>query len=73
MEMRILNSGGDSKHTWDPADEESTQRAREVFDLCRKGGHAAFRMTASGETDEIMQEFDPMAGSVLLIPPMAGG
>jgi len=73
MQMTIMNSGGDSKHAWDPSDEESTQQAREVYDLHIKDGFSAFRMNATGEAGEPMGEFDPMAGNVLLMPMMAGG
>lgn len=73
MEMMILNSDGDSKHTWNPDDEESIQRAREVYDLHKDKGFTAFHMDGSGETGKLMQEFDPVAGSVLLVPVMAGG
>lgn len=67
-----LDRTGDTKTEWNPADPEEVRAAREVFDTLRKQGYAAARM--EGETaGEIIREFDPSAGVVVMMPAMQGG
>jgi hypothetical protein len=73
MKMSVMCQDGDSEHFWDPQDQQSTQLARAVFDKHKKEGFLAFRMNGAGHSGEQMKAFDPHAGSIILVPPIAGG
>ena len=49
--------------------------AREMFSKLRGKGYLAYRTTGSGsrkQRDQI-REFDPAAGRIVMVPPLAGG
>lgn len=71
-EMSIMNAEGDTKCYWDPSNPESVAIAAETFETYRGRGYRAFAMD-SGTSGEIMDDFDANVGSILFVPPMAGG
>ena len=73
-EMRILGRRGDTKVIWNTANDDETKAAKRQFkDLVKKRGFAAFRVNDDGSQGERIREFDPQAGKLIIIPPMAGG
>lgn len=72
-EMVAMGQDGDSKHFWSTQDDESVGQAREVFGSYVKKGFKAFLMNGAGDQGEPLDEFDPAVGSILFVPPMAGG
>lgn len=43
--MRVLNSRGDIRVEWDPADRESTAKAKDEYDRLKKDGYEFFEVT----------------------------
>jgi len=72
-EMVAMGQDGDSKHFWNTEDGESVEQAREVFGTYTTKGFKAFLMNEAGDKGEPLDDFDPAAGSILFVPPMAGG
>lgn len=35
--------------------------------------HLAYRVTAGDQKGEVVRQFDPQAGRIIMAPPMAGG
>lgn len=75
--FRILSpKSGDDRLTWDKRDFSAMQEARRTFvDLVKKG-FKPFRVGNDGKkSNEVMQQFDPLAQQVIFVPmaPVAGG
>ena len=69
--MNVLDEHGDTVHTW--ASSEEAQVVAGVFAQLRARGYLAARMLSGGERGEVITEFDPMAESIMLMPPLRGG
>lgn len=65
--LAVLSRNGDDPITWDPADAAGTAAAKAKFDELKAKGYSAFY------EKKRMDEFDPTAGKVIMVPPMSGG
>lgn len=73
-EMSIMNHTGDVKKQWDPNNAVETADAKRSFDDLRAKGYLAFRVNEKDASKgEQIREFEPNAGSIIMVPPMAGG
>lgn len=72
-EMSVMGASGDKKHYWNKKSWKEVEKAKQTFDDFRAKGYKAYRMNKKGDQGEPMDEFDPSAGEVLLVPAMAGG
>lgn len=73
-EMRILGKRGDTRVIWNTANDDEVKAAERQFkDLVKKKGFVAFRVLKDGSQGERVRDFDPQAGKLIIIPPMAGG
>jgi hypothetical protein len=73
--LRIMDKQhGDVRLSWGSAREEQ-EAAREAFDSHRRRGFRAYRVNVVGgkRTGDPIDSFDPEAGELLMVPPMAGG
>lgn len=72
--MEVMDGTGDTKNIWDPAKPDEVEVARATYDALKKKGYRGFRVTGkNGEKGEQMDEFDPAAGRMIMIPPLQGG
>lgn len=73
--IAIIGRSGDTKITWDPSRPAEVEAARRQFDELTSGKHRyrAFRITGTDGRGEQLDEFDPAASRILLVPPMQGG
>lgn len=71
--MATMGKAGDIKTIWDPGNEDETAMAKEQFKKLTGKGFAAFRVNKKGDKGEQITEFDPLAASIIIVPPMAGG
>lgn len=72
--MEVLDHTGDSKHQWDPTVPAEVEAARTQFNSLKAKGYDAFRVTSrDGSKGEIMREFDPACGQMIMAPRMVGG
>ena len=72
----VLGTAGDMKTMWDPNNPTEVEAAKEQFDkLVASKRYSAFRVSNEdpNKTGVRMKEFDPSAGRVIFIPPVAGG
>ncbi len=73
-EMAVMGTCGDTKVIWDQGNADEVQNARETFNrLVREKKYLAFSVKQGGEKGEQVREFDPLAGKLILVPPMQGG
>lgn len=78
--IAVMGEPGDTKHIWDKRKEAEVEAARTLFKKLTKpvkdggAGYRAFHVTGKdGEKGEQMNEFDPEAERMILVPPMQGG
>lgn len=71
----VLDHTGDTRQQWDPNKPDEVEAARATFDKMRKKGYAAYKVDKDKPTEkgEVIRDFDPQAGMMILAPPMAGG
>lgn len=73
-EMSVMDRSGDSKHMWDPGNYKEVEVMRDLFKDLKKKGYIAYQVDKKdGTKGAIMKDFDPEAGSVIMIPLVAGG
>jgi hypothetical protein len=71
--MHPLDHTGDSKTVWDPENPEEVAAARATFERLTKKGYRAFNVGGKGQKAGQMNEFDPQAEKMILVPQQAGG
>lgn len=71
--MKIMGRMGDEKVLWDMNDSKQVLKARTRFADLRAKGHRAFIMDATGKKGKPLDDFDPSAGAILMVPPLVGG
>lgn len=72
-EICVMDHTGDTKKIWDPTKPEEVDDARESFKRLRSKGYLAYKVIGDGDKGEMITEFDPGAGRIILAPPMRGG
>ena len=78
--LRILSARGDSVVVWDPkradtGDAEAkaaVEEAERIFEEQRARGATAFRV-APDKPAERIDDFDPKASEIIMVPRVAGG
>jgi hypothetical protein len=78
--MRVLSARGDTVLEWDGRKVETqdaeglaaVREAERIFDEQRARGATAFRV-APGRPAERIDEFDPQAEQIVVVPRVAGG
>lgn len=71
--LHALNAEGDTKQTWDPNSAHEVEVAKKSFDFLKKKGFLAYSVDDQGNPKELLREFDPNAGKIIMKPQMAGG
>lgn len=78
--MHIMDRSGDTRIMWDPERPGEVEAAREQFNkLTRRRseggqGYTAYKVNPEDASKgEVVREFDPHAGKLILAPAMAGG
>jgi hypothetical protein len=78
--MDIMDSSGHTTVTWDPTNAESVADARREFNRLRSSGFAAFQMDVVSENGivveekgDLVREFNPAAGKLMMVPHRQGG
>ena len=72
-EIAVLNKTGDTKLIFDPDNTDEVNAAREMFTGLKKKGHVAYKVSADGSKGEVIREFDPRCGKIIMAPAMVGG
>lgn len=73
-QMHELNATGDSRIMWDSGKPDEVEAARTHFRRLKEKRYIAYRaIGAKGDRGEIINEFDPQAERIIMVPPMVGG
>lgn len=71
--LSVLDHTGDTRIEWDSEDPASVEIARASFNVARRKGHFAYRLTSGDRRGEQIREFDPEAERIVLSPQLVGG
>jgi ssDNA-binding replication factor A large subunit len=73
-EMAVMDGTGDTKIIWDPNNADEVAAAKASFDSLKAKGFAAHKVEGpKGEQGELIREFDPKAGRIIMVPQFQGG
>lgn len=68
-----LDTSGDTKTVWDSNNEDEVAAVREQFERLKNNGYIAYRVDDDGKKSEVMHDFDPQAGRIIMAPGIQGG
>lgn len=71
--LSIADPTGDNRVMWDPRIEDEVKVAREAFHKAQKKGMLAYTVKDDGEKGEVIREFDPQAGKIIMTKQLVGG
>jgi hypothetical protein len=69
----VLDETGDTRLMWDPRIKDEVKSSKELFDKMKKKGYLAYTVKKNGDPGEVIHEFDPKAGKIIMTPQMVGG
>jgi hypothetical protein len=69
----VMNSDGDARHEFDPADVPSVDFAEARFKDLTGKGFRAVALGKDGAPGELLRKFDPQVQQTLFIPHLQGG
>lgn len=70
--IRVLCTKGDNKVVWSPDAKEAISEAERIFAEQRQNGAIGFKV-AKDKSVERIDEFDPKADEIVMVPRIAGG
>jgi hypothetical protein len=73
MTMHVLDVTGDTVHRWDPRKPEEVEAVRTLFNSLKKQGWLAYTVTDGDGQGEVIREFDPRAGKIMMSRHPVGG
>lgn len=71
-EQIVMDSTGDTRHNFDPADTAAVQEAEKRFKELTGAGFTPFERTGPG-AGKLVSEFNPNAGETVFRPRLVGG
>jgi len=71
--LAVLDSTGDTRIMWDPARPDEVEMAQDAFKKAKKKGYVAHKVGTDGEPGEVIRDFDPRAGKIIMTPQLVGG
>lgn len=71
--LSYMDQTGDTKVRWNKNKPAEVAAAKASFDLLKKEGYAAFKLSSDDSPGEQIREFDPDAERIVMSPQYAGG
>jgi len=73
--LTITDATGDTKIIWDPDKPDEVAAAKAAFDAGKKKKMLSYSVDpdSGARTGEVIREFDPQAGKIIMIPQTRGG
>ncbi len=72
-EINVLDPTGHTKHIWDADKPDEVEAAEALYDALVAKGYRAFHVKVTGGEGKRMDEFDPEAEKMILVPALRGG
>ena len=73
--LHITDATGDTKVMWDPGSSDEVAAAKAAFDAAKKKKMLAYAVDpdTGGKTGEVIRDFDPERGKIVMVRQTAGG
>lgn len=71
--LQVIDETGDTKLMWTIGNQDEMEAAKELFKKLKKKKYIAYSVDEDGDKKEIIHEFDPNLGRIIMIPPIVGG
>lgn len=72
--LSIAGPSGDARIMWDPNNRDEVGTARAAFNEAKKKGMVAYSVDPdSADKGEVIREFDPKAGKIIMSRQLQGG
>lgn len=72
--LHITDETGDTRVMWDPAIPDEVAAAEAAFKAGKKKGMMAYAVTPEGSASgEVIRDFDPERGKIIMVRRTAGG
>jgi hypothetical protein len=72
--LSIADITGDTRIMWDPRNSDEVKIAKAAFDSAKKRKMLAYSVDENGgKTGEVIREFDPQLGKIIMTKQLAGG
>ena len=71
--MDVMNPSGHTKVEWNPSNPTEVQVARDTFERMTDEGYSAFKLDSRDNQGQRIDEFDPSARRMILVPQLKGG
>jgi hypothetical protein len=73
--LHITDATGDTRIMWDPRNTDEIETARAAFNAAKEKGMAAYAVdpNTAERTGEIIRDFDPQRGKIIMIKQLQGG
>lgn len=72
--LSIADPSGDTRIMWDPKSKDDVATAKAAFDQAKKKGMLAYAVDPeSADKGEVIREFDPKAGKIIMSRQLQGG
>lgn len=71
--LQYTSEEGDTRVIWSPHNQDEIDNAKATFNRLKAKRFMAYTVDESGEQGEVMREFDPQAGRIIMTQPYAGG
>lgn len=71
--LQVLDHTGDSRQTWNPESQIEVDAAKKTFEKLKKRGYLAYTVEEDGSRGEVIRDFDPTAGKIIMAPQLVGG
>lgn len=71
--LSIIDDSGDIEYSWDINNEIEVKLAKKTFKKFKEKNYIAYKVNKKGVKGNIITDFDPMAGKIIMIPPIVGG
>ncbi len=68
-----MGPDGDNRFQWDTNDQDSVEVARAAFAAGKAKGMLAYSVTPGGGRGQVVRDFDPEAGALVMSPQLQGG
>lgn len=73
--LHITNESGDTRLMWDPENRREVATARAAFNQAKAEGMLAYGVKKNGDakTGEVIREFNPELGKIVMVRQLQGG
>jgi hypothetical protein len=71
--LNVIDTTGDTELSWNPNNADEVEMIRKTFNKYKRKNYLAYKAKKGGKKGKLINEFDPQAGKIIMVPPIVGG